>query len=494
MPKRNMLIPAIWCTAIALWTFPAMAEMVVDTAWVRLYNGPGNLGDLAWDIALDDSGNIYVTGSCDGTAWEPGDYATIKYYPSGDTAWVRTYDGSGHANDCAYGVAVDPLGSVCVTGYSYGDGTGYDYVTIKYYQDGDTAWVRRYNGKIGRAVAVDDSGNVCVTGESAGDFCTIRYHPDGDTAWVRGYNGPGNDNEEYPTVAVDALGNVYVTGGSAGSGTDYDYATIKYYASGDTAWIRRYDGPISEEDRARALAVDLSGNVYVSGRSVGPDTTYDFVTIKYYSNGDTAWLRRYSGTEHSHDAGNTIAVDDSGNVYVAGHSNWDYATVKYDRDGNELWAQKYKGPGDPEEQVRAIVTGGSGGCYVTGYSGGYYATIRYHPNGDTAWLRTYSGGEAVALAVDEFNNVYLTGFNQGGGTSSDYVTVKYFQALRGDVNGDSVMDLGDVVYLLNYLFKSGPAPEYLVIGDGNCDQVVDLGDAIYLLNYLFKNGPPPGCP
>ncbi len=65
--------------------------------------------------------------------------------------------------------------------------------------------------------------------------------------------------------------------------------------------------------------------------------------------------------------------------------------------------------------------------------------------------------------------------------------------IRGDANGDGVIDLGDAIYLLNYLFKGDSAPDPLEAGDANCDGAVELGDAIYLLNYLFKNGPPPGC-
>jgi len=65
--------------------------------------------------------------------------------------------------------------------------------------------------------------------------------------------------------------------------------------------------------------------------------------------------------------------------------------------------------------------------------------------------------------------------------------------LRGDANNDGVINLGDAIYILNYLFKSGPDPDPMEAGDANCDGKVDLGDAIYVLNYLFKGGPAPGC-
>jgi hypothetical protein len=50
-----------------------------------------------------------------------------------------------------------------------------------------------------------------------------------------------------------------------------------------------------------------------------------------------------------------------------------------------------------------------------------------------------------------------------------------------------------VVYLINYLFKSGSATGPIAAGDANCDSVVDAGDVVYLINYLYKGGPPPGC-
>ena len=64
----------------------------------------------------------------------------------------------------------------------------------------------------------------------------------------------------------------------------------------------------------------------------------------------------------------------------------------------------------------------------------------------------------------------------------------------GDANYDKLIDLADAVFLLNYLFKSGPQPYPLLAGDTNCDEVVDVADVVCLLNYLFKNGSEPGCP
>jgi hypothetical protein len=330
-------------------------------------------------------------------------------------------------------------------------------------QSVDTAWVRRYDGPVNGyddayAIAVDGSGNVYVTGRSpgsgtSGDYATIKYYPDGDTAWLRRYDGPENSYDEANAIAVDGSVNVYVTGESYGSGTYSDYATIKYYPNGDTAWVRRYNGPANLDDHALAIAVDGSSNVYVTGRSEGSGTDKDYATIKYYPNGDTAWVRRYNGPGNASDFAWDIAVDSSGNVYVTGYS---YGSGTYDD----------------------------------------YATIKYYPDGDTAWVERYNGpgnssDDASAIAVDGSGNVYVTGRSEGSETYLDYATIKYIQFLRGDANGDGAINVSDVVYLINYLFINGPAPDPIQAGDVNCDGVVNVTDVVYLINYLFIGGPPP---
>jgi hypothetical protein len=110
---------------------------------------------------------------------------------------------------------------------------------------------------------------------------------------------------------------------------------------------------------------------------------------------------------------------------------------------------------------------------------------------DTCWWPPTSG---LQLWIrDEWGSPQMKVPRWGNGTAGDYATIKYVQAwfLRGDSNGDGVIDLADAVYLLNYLFKAGPEPDPYLAGDADCDGVVNLDDVIHLLNYLFKNGPPP---
>jgi len=122
------------------------------------------------------------------------------------------------------------------------------------------------------------SDNVYVTGRSGGGYVTIKYNTSGVEQWVARHGVQGSVSRD---LAVDGSGNVYVTGYSYISGSDYDYTTIKYNPSGVEEWLMRYNGPGNGTDIASSIAVDASRNVYVTGYSFGSETDYDFATIKY---------------------------------------------------------------------------------------------------------------------------------------------------------------------------------------------------------------------
>ncbi|MBK8552294.1 MAG: SBBP repeat-containing protein [Ignavibacteria bacterium] len=158
--------------------------------------------------------------------------------------------------------------------------------------------------------------------------------------WVSRYNGPGNSKDYANASAADNSGNFYVTGYSEDRGGNKDYVTIKYNSSGIQQWLARYNAPGDDWDVANKIAIDESGNVYVTGMSA-KNVTGDYATIKYSPAGIQQWVSRYTSTGGLSDENATaIAVDGSGNVYVTGHSSGDYATIKYNSSGDSLWGQK----------------------------------------------------------------------------------------------------------------------------------------------------------
>jgi hypothetical protein len=81
--------------------------------------------------------------------------------------------------------------------------------------------------------------------------------------------------------------------------------------------------------------------------------------------------------------------------------------------------------------------------------------------------------------------------NWGAEVWCDQSTWHFVYFIRGDATPDGAVDVGDVVFLVNYLYRSGDAPDPEAAGDVNCDGVVDVGDVVYLVNYLYRGGDPP---
>lgn len=448
---RTMLASTV---AVSLLPFssPVQASSPPPELWVGHYNGPGNRDDQAKAVAVDKAGNVFVIGTSIGEGTQ-SDYATIKYDSSGRQLWIARYDGPGNRSDNAEGLAVDEAGNAYVTGVSTGiDGTC-EFATIKYDGIGNKIWEAHYRGPVGgsegRAIAVDPVGNVYVTGHGRGDgtdydYVTIKYDSSGSEQWVARYNGPDSRSDFAYALAIDALGAIYVTGASNGSGTlfgYFDYATVKYDSAGNQLWVARYGGPGAGYDGAYSIAVDGFGNAYVTGRSAGVSTGDDSLTVKYDADGAQQWVARYNGPGNGFDAGWRLALDTLGNIYVVGMSTgsgtgYDFAVIKYDGNGNQLWAARYNGPGDDDDEGRDILLDTAGHVYVTGISWGSNSgfdatTVMYDSVGTQQWVARYNGPAnsddyGIAIAVDDGGNLYVAGNRTDDPENSyDYLVVRY---------------------------------------------------------------------
>lgn len=317
-----------------------------EVLWRQAFDGPPGLNSEPTAIAIGANNDIFVTGVVGTDIFKKGgDYITIAYNSAGRELWSKTYDGPAQGSDFARAVALDAAGNIYVTGESDGgENEGLDFATIKYTPAGQQAWVRRHNGRasgVDRAVAmaVDDAGNVHVTGvvnaiSAVSDYVTIKYDTQGATKWIVRFSGEAARRDEPAAIALDTAGNVLVTGGSQAANGRFDYATVKYNAAGGLLWVARYNGPRDFEDSARDVKVDARGNVFVTGGSWG-DERQDYATLKYSSAGAELWVARYQGPSPMADIASAMTLDSAGRIIVTGKSHGDrrrqtdFATLLY---------------------------------------------------------------------------------------------------------------------------------------------------------------------
>jgi uncharacterized delta-60 repeat protein len=378
----------------------------------------------------------------------------IKYHAISQVIeeWVVRYGYLENEADIARAMVLDEQGNIYVTGDSYGGpDTHLDFATVKYNSSGVMQWSARHNGSYDAndkpwTIDVDPAGNVFVAGQTGDEFevsdmLTIKYDAYGNQCWFARYNGAGNDWDIANSIAVDQRGNAYVAGSSTGDGTESDFTIIKFSPDGIQEWVRCLNSPVNGSEHAYAITVDTEGCIYATGIASGHEELKYILTVKLSPSGEIIWVARYS-QGWSTNVGKAIAVDSDGNVYVAGNSPgfndyYDLVTIKYNPFGQELWVARYDGPISGIDQVEGLVLDGNGSVYVTGYENGDgsskdYVTIKYDTDGCEEWVAVYNGPGnvqdiAYAITADDEGNVYVTGQSDptGGGENFDYLTIMY---------------------------------------------------------------------
>lgn len=363
--------------------------------------------------------------------------------------WVATYNGVGVGYNTPRKSAVDKFGNYIVAGSSE-NSADYDYVVLKYNTSGNLLWSRRYNSPVNRYdyltdMVLDDSGNIYVTGESQVeatggdlDWITIKYKPNGDTAWIRSFEWTGGGPDEPYSIALDKKNNIFITGFClASSPNGRDMVTAKYNYNGDLQWAKGYSSKNNGSDWGYAVVVDDSNNVYSSGYGSIPEGN-EIVTIKYNSNGDQIWIRKFPTLGGDYLRPVKSAKDKYDNIIVNGYyypgEQYAFNTIKYNKNGDLLWNRYYKGAGNLNFCF-ALCTDSSANVYVAGRNtstgtGNDFLTIKYNEFGDTSWIRIYDGGfeqgdEVHDMIVDIFGNVYTTGKTDSLDGTANYLTMKY---------------------------------------------------------------------
>ena len=482
-------------------SYDTARPLVIDPLLVYSTYLGGSDNDSGAAIAVDLSGNAYVTGVTTSTdfptqdPWQATsagaqDAFVAKFDPSGSLVYC-TYFGGG-ADDYGNGIAVDSFGQAYVTGYT----TSSDFPTTP------GAYQTAYRGGEGDAFVAkfNSSGSALVystyLGGSGYDVATaIAVDPSGN-AYVTGYNYLS----DFPTTA-----GAYQT---ANKGS-LDVVIAKLNPSGSGLVYSTYLGG-SGDDYGLGIAIDASGNAYVTGHSGWSDFPlknpvqatfggyYDAFVAKINPAGSALVYSTYLGGSGM-EIGRGVAVDPFGNAYVVGHtasSNFpttpgayqqtfgggeDAFVAKINSSGSGLVYSTYLG-GTGSERGNGIAVDPAGNAYVTGqnYQGGFpmkdpvQAAYHYesfegfvtkvNSSGSGLVYSTYLGGTGndlgLGIAVDPLGNAYVVGFTY----STDFPTTPgAYQATNGGISDAFVAKI------------AGDPTVGKVTGGGSIDVTGDIG-------------------
>ena len=410
--------------------------------------------------------------------------------------WVWGRQGTGDNIQEGYSCTTDKEGNVYATGifggltatfgsYTFTNIGQLDIVLIKYDKNGNVLWAKQFGGikdDIGNSITSDIYGNIYIIGwfdsptimfgsflltntlGGSGDMFLIKCDANGNVLWAR--SAGGNLDDYGQSVTTDMQGNVYITGGFESStilfgsqtlsnpntGTppfnSSDVFIVKYDTNGNVIWANSAGG--ASIDKGVSLISDSSGNVYLTGNFDSPsivfgsttlnnyDTTglmsYDIFIVKYNISGAVLWAKVAGGG--SDDEVNSIAIDNSENIYLTGyfksskmnfnsntlinndltHAGFeDVFIVKYDSMGLALWQKKIGGSGN--EIGYSIATDASG-IYV---SGGFYSNVMFIDS-DTIHFPINGYDPMFFVKYDFPGNVICTDVLASGGDDNSGIT------------------------------------------------------------------------
>jgi hypothetical protein len=391
----------------------------------------GLTNNFATSVVTDKAGSVYISGNINaGSINGETDAFVAKYSASGRQLWFKRFGGGRY--DGSQDIAVDQRGNIYITGYWNGEqfpslsGEQNVFVT-KFSASGRRLWLQQFGtrrspdpfnfSKTGYdspyGIATDRKGNAYLTGFTDGDLAgtnaggrdawVAKYNTNGRQIWIKQFGTAGND-EAY-SIASDLRGNIYLTGNTEGNlirpnlGSG-DAWVIKLNTNGRTLWQKQL-GTTEDED-AFNIALDRGGNAYVTGTtggSLAPNAKgeEEVWIAKYSVNGRLLWRKQFGGAGFDFVEG--IAVDQAGSAYLTGYTDgnlfgnnagtgetYDAWVVKYTTDGRQTWSEQF---GSSEFDASLDITVDRwGNAYATGYTNGNLANA--NPQGLNSWIAKYS--------------------------------------------------------------------------------------------------------
>ncbi|MDD3875107.1 MAG: T9SS type A sorting domain-containing protein [Bacteroidales bacterium] len=410
----------------------------------------GNQLDEGNGIAVDNSGNTYITGQFESATLNFGtvtitnnstagdeDAFVAKFDASGNCVWAKSIGGS--AKEYGSAIALDNIGNIFVAGYfesssftlgsqtlnNTGDRDGF---AVMFNNNGDVQWAKSMGGNYddeATSISSDGNGNVYVIGyfwsstlsfgsqsvTSHGDvdIFTAKYNSSGTLEWAKAIGGTGDDRGR--GIVADALGNHIITGGYESSSVNFGSATLtnsntyedylfvaKYDNTGTNLWAK-HAWSAAAGTEGSCVSLDQNGNCYVGGTFDGTTAQFGSYTITNNKpGGSNAFIAKYNATGVEQWASNPVSGPEGNQVYC----------ISTDNDGYSYISGWFTSPS---------VTFGSIVLNSSAYGDNIFLA-RYNPAGQATHAYAFkgtgfSGGYGNAICNDNNGNVFLTGYFEG---------------------------------------------------------------------------------
>ncbi len=383
----------------------------VSPSWIAAGHYPDASASTAYNVEVDPSGNIIVTGEKSDNTVPYENLFIIKYDANGNILWQNEFGYPNLQPWGPYDLCLDNMGNAYVA--LMNPATPWAIAVQKYSSaNGTLLWTTEipgasFNGQewqVRPKYLTSDNNHIYVGGTkfqpgvSGTSMLAVKINLDGDIQWTETFKGSGI-HANAKSITVDQAGNVYVAG-DAGN-TSIDYCVVKYGPAGNLIWNAFLDGDVYHNtDIAESVLVDNAGNVYITGyNQISPNQT-DIVTVKYSQDGVFQWKQSYGNPGYVDNNAYYLKMTDDGDLLVGGYSAYenpypgtgkDYILLKYTSSGSLVWDARYDHNNFLNDHPFDFDMGPSGDVYICGITMKscsvykYVTMVKVNPQGEVVW-------------------------------------------------------------------------------------------------------------
>ncbi len=294
--------------------------------WIKYWDGGQNERDYVSCATFDKSGNIIIAGNANFQGVNQYDIAAVKYTTSGTELWSYLYNNPAvNLDDNAYDVAIDVSNNVFITGNTYGV-SARDMVTIKLNSSGVNQWTKIIahssgsNDEYGYGITTDNTGNSYVTG-ALSDWATIKYDVNGNVIWTHHQPTTALNRFTQKKVMLDRANNVIITGDAFYVSPLYSELEVNKLNNTTGAIIWTTHQNFGGIDNFTDAKLDTSNNIYVSGYFEGPLSS-DISSMVLTPSGVVTWTASYTNPTLAAGGDRTceLVLDNNKNIILVGTS------------------------------------------------------------------------------------------------------------------------------------------------------------------------------